>query len=342
MSVDGPLRIVLVGAGAIAQAAHIPAILASRAAVLSAIVDSDIDRANTLCAAFGLQIPVLRDIDAIEDGADAAVVATPNHLHAELAKRLLIKGLHVLVEKPLATDLSDASEVVALAQVRGLTLAVGFHTRHSGACRTLKRCIESEQFGKALRFAHQDGSVGGWSPMSAYNLNRQQAGGGVLVTTGTHFLDRLIWIFSYPNDCQLLDDATGGPESHCIARFSLTYAGREVKGNATFSKIMTLPENTVVETEEGLLVMSSDVADNINFIPNEAPGLRYAISMNGSVDDPRSAYQRQLEDFVHACRTGVPPLASGSDGQQVVRLVEQLYGHRQPITATQADPGVKE
>lgn len=342
MSADGPLRIVLVGAGAIAQVAHIPAILASQIAELSAIVDSDVERAKSLCAAFGLRIPVFQDIDAIRGEVDAAVVATPNHLHAPLAKRLLMNGLHVLVEKPLATQLLDAREVVALAEARGLTLAVGFHTRHSGACRAFKRCIESEQFGKALRFAHQDGSIGGWSPKSAYNLDKDKAGGGVLVTTGTHFLDRLIWVFGYPDDCHLLDDATAGPESHCIARFSVKHAGRDIAGSAMFSKIMALPENTVVETEEGMLVMSRDVGDDIYFVPNKNSNLRYSITTNDGVVDPRSAYQRQLEDFVHACQTGGRPLVSGNDGLRVVRLVDQLYSHRQSIIAAQAESGVEQ
>jgi predicted dehydrogenase len=324
-----PLRIGLVGAGAIAQMAHMPAILASRVAQLGAVIDADISRAKELCDTYGVHVPVFNDIEAVDAPLDAAVVAVPNHLHAQLATRLLKKGLHVLVEKPLAVNRADAQKVVNLAESLNLTLAVGFHTRHSGACQILKRCIESERFGRALRFAHQDGSVGGWAPKSAYNLSKHDAGGGVLVTTGTHFLDRLIWLFGYPGQLEFFDDACGGPESHCIVHFGITGPCGKITGSAVFSKVIGIPENTVVETEKGILVMPRDVDECIQFVPKSAPDMRYSIGLNSTAVDTRSCYQRQLEDFVEACVKGRPPLVSGSDGLQVVQLVDDLYASRQ-------------
>lgn len=328
---DEPLRIVLVGAGAIAQVAHMPAILASRTAQLGAVVDADAARARELCDAYGIDVPVFNDIDAVNVPLDAAVVAVPNHLHAPLATRLLRNGLHVLVEKPLAVDQTDARALVALAESLELVLAIGFHTRHSGACRILKHCIESERFGRALRYAHRDGSVGGWSPKSSYNLSKHDAGGGVLVTTGTHFLDRVVWLFGYPEHVEFFDDARVGPESHCIARFETKGPHGQVTGSAVFSKVVSLPESTVVEVEEGVLLMPRDVDDYIEFIPGGTNDIRYRIGRDSSVPDPRNCYQRQLEDFVDACRVGRPPFVSGNDGLQVVRLVEDLYACRQPL-----------
>ena len=61
---------------------------------------------------------------------DAAVICTPAHLHLPMAKRLLGLGLHVFIEKPLATTVADAERVVACARANGRKLVIGYILRH--------------------------------------------------------------------------------------------------------------------------------------------------------------------------------------------------------------------
>lgn len=328
-------RIVIVGAGAISHIAHVPAVLASPLARLAGVVDPDQARAKTLCRAYGLDIAVAATLEELSVSFDAAIVATPNDLHAPVAKALIENAIPVLIEKPVATSTADALELAALAEARQATAAVGYHTRHSGACQALKQVIESGEFGAALRFAHQDGSRGGWSPLSSYNLDRARAGGGVLVTTGTHFLDRLIWLWGMPSAVDCRDNGFSGPESHCIARFRFARPDFELAGSAFFSKVVNLSESTVVETEAGHLLMASDAADTITFRPHANPRLEYQVKPRGSGHDPRGLYQRQLEDFIDACQNRRPPCVDAATGALTSQLVADLYANRADLAHDQ-------
>lgn len=324
-------RLIIVGAGAISRVAHVPAALASPIVKLVGIVDPDINRAQALCREFGLSAAIGPNVDQLGVPFDGAIVATPNHLHAPVATSLIQNGAPVLIEKPMAIDVATARELARLATEKKVTVAVGYHTRHSGACQTLKYAVDSGHFGRALRFAHQDGSRGGWSPMSGYNLNTQYAGGGVLVTTGTHLLDRLIWLWGAPVEVSFRDNAEHGPESHCIARFEFRDHDNTIPGAAIFSKVISLSESTVVETTDGLLIMPSDAAETITFRPRRDPALEYEVKLTGHGRDPRSLYQRQLEDFVRSCRTGARPCVDAAQGALSVELVHRLYAARKPL-----------
>lgn len=325
-------RLAIVGAGAISRIAHLPAALASPLVRVVAVIDPDTERASALCREFGVKATIGASSDDLGIEMDGAVVATPNHLHAPVASALATRGIHVLVEKPMAMDASSAKALIDVATSHGVTIAVGYHTRHSGACRALKHAVESNHFGRAIRFAHQDGGRGGWSPLSGYNLDPKRAGGGVLVTTGTHFLDRLIWLWGSPGSVEFFDNSLGGPESHCIARFRFPHDGDEITGSAIFSKVVSLAETTVVETTEGMLIMHSDAADAITFRPKGKSGFEYQVGLTGSRADPRSLYQRQLENFIAACQSGTHPAVDAITGACSVDLVARLYSERKPLS----------
>ena len=328
---DERFKIVIVGAGAISYAAHVPAVLSSPLAELVGVVDPDVDRARALCRDYGINVEAAADVSKLGVTFDGAIVAAPNDLHAPIATSLVENGIPVLIEKPIATTVAAAQALTALAKSKNVTVAVGYHTRHSGACRVLKYAVDSEHFGRPIRFAHQDGGPGGWSPMSGYNLDNRRAGGGVLVTTGTHFLDRLVWLWGAASEVSLRDNADGGPESHCIARFVFESGGHDISGAAIFSKVALLPECTVVETTEGLLIMPSDAAETLTFRPRRSARFEYEVRLPGHRADPRSLYQRELEDFIMACRLRTPPSVDAATGTRSLELLARLYASRKPL-----------
>ncbi|MBI2765289.1 MAG: Gfo/Idh/MocA family oxidoreductase [Chloroflexi bacterium] len=78
---------------------------------------------------------------------DAVVVATPPETHHDLVVRALESGKHVLVEKPLATTIADAEEMVDLARRCGRTLSVDHTFLFTGAVRRMKRYFEAGEVG---------------------------------------------------------------------------------------------------------------------------------------------------------------------------------------------------
>jgi predicted dehydrogenase len=90
--------------------------------------------------------------DTLEDErVDAVVIATPTHTHVALTRLALEAGKHVLVEKPISTDLDEAQALVALANDRGRTLMVGHVFLYNNAVREVKRRLDAGELG-ALRY----------------------------------------------------------------------------------------------------------------------------------------------------------------------------------------------
>ena len=83
--------------------------------------------------------------------ADAAILATPTHTHASLAKDLVAEGLAVLVEKPLAANGAEGRDLIEShrSSNKGLIM-VGHHRRHNSYAMTVRNMIKEGQLGKIV------------------------------------------------------------------------------------------------------------------------------------------------------------------------------------------------
>lgn len=81
---------------------------------------------------------------------DAVTIAVPTALHREVAEAVAMAGVHLLVEKPLAGNVTDAEFIVAAAVSAGVTLAVGHVERYNAIVEHAKMCIDSRKWGKIL------------------------------------------------------------------------------------------------------------------------------------------------------------------------------------------------
>ena len=89
-------------------------------------------------------LTVFTDVDMFMSQApvDAVVIATPVFLHFSLAKKALLAGKHVLVEKPLTASVSEAHELVELSLKHNLVLAVDHTFLFTGSVQKIKTCVE--------------------------------------------------------------------------------------------------------------------------------------------------------------------------------------------------------
>ena len=107
-----PLRVAVIGCGAVSQMFHLPILAGHPNFSLSALVDPNLDVVRALASAYS--VPTVASVlsKLPTDGIDAALVATPACWHAELSIELLNRGIHALVEKPMATSGDDAEAMV--------------------------------------------------------------------------------------------------------------------------------------------------------------------------------------------------------------------------------------
>lgn len=328
------LRIGVIGAGLIVSRAHLPAVVACADAELAALVDTSAERARDLANRFGQRPRIATTVDDVLTELDAAIIATPNESHCELAVRCLEAGLHVLIEKPLATSVAEGEMIAAAARKAGKVVAVGYNRRFLSVVPLMKDLIEEGYFGELRRFVYQFGTVGGWAPLSNYNLRRSSAGGGVLAVAGTHFLDRLAYWFGLPAACACLDDSRGGPEATAVCWFRYGDDGSGFEGEARLSKTIALPEGFALETAKGLVIFREE-KDELVFQPRDRANLELCMRVpTHGQRRRRSTHALQLEDFVAACRNGCSPRVPIEEGLATQRLIDDLYAARRPLTPT--------
>jgi predicted dehydrogenase len=118
---------------------------------LVAVVDTDIDQARKLarkyrCSAFADSSDILGKVEAV-------TIATPTTVHYELAKFFIENNVAVMIEKPLASDVSQAREIVELVKNHGVVAAVGHSERCNPVVQAMKRLQIEPRFIEATRIS---------------------------------------------------------------------------------------------------------------------------------------------------------------------------------------------
>lgn len=325
-----PFKLAIIGIGKIAYVSHIPAALASPLVKVVVFVDPETNRAKQMANEFGLDVEIKASIAEVKSDVDGAIIATPNHLHAPLAIECLNNDIHVLIEKPLASSLKEGLEIIETEKKSGKIVAVGYCQRFYPNFRLLKELIDQGYFGIVKKFAYQSGSPGGWPTFSNYIMDRQNVGGGVLVVNGSHFLDRMLHLFGFPDEIRLMDDSLGGPEANARMFMKFGKGDHQISGYAHFSKTTALQSGLVLDTEKGHVLLSDNWTDLVLY-PDDQPDLAINLSRISEKISAASPFQQQIDDFVLSCQQNRKPMASGEEGLLSLRLLEEAYQNREAL-----------
>lgn len=235
------LRVGIIGIGLYATAAHVPQLRNTGRAEIVAI-----SRRNPERLAFSQQqlgvadgYTDWREMLARAD-LDAVVVSTPHHLHAEQGLAALAKGLHVLMEKPLALTATDARKLIDASEQANCVLMVGYNRRFLGMWRSVKGILDANGIGTLrqinLQFAlyrrtYWEGKIPpevhaklrqltGWPDeylleMEAgqdWHADATESGGGMFSNSGSHLVDLILWLSGAPPlDVVAFSESAGMP-----------------------------------------------------------------------------------------------------------------------------------
>ncbi|KAK5740447.1 hypothetical protein LTS12_024964 [Elasticomyces elasticus] len=212
------VKIAIIGTGLIGPR-HARSVLNCSDATLACIVDPS-PAASAVARDLGVPLygSILKMLEA-GDRPDAAIVCTPNSTHVSLSIELLQAGIHVLVEKPVATTLNDAERLVDFARSCGKKLLVGHHRRFNPHITAAKRALEENRIGKVIAVS------GIWAlqkPASYFEgagAWRAKAGnGGPLLINMIHDIDLLQYLL--------------GPITRVHAESTIPQRGHEVEEGA--------------------------------------------------------------------------------------------------------------
>lgn len=192
-----PVRIGVVGAGAIAQLTHLPVLARMRGVALAALCDNDRPKARALADRFDIP-DVYTDIeDLLEDEEiTAMVIATPNHLHEPQALSAIAAGKDVLIERPVALTSRGVERIVNAAAKSGRKVLIGNNHRFRSDVQALAGFLRGGELGKltgirAGAFQHKRREQG-------WRQRRVEAGGGAFFDYGLPLLDLALWLAECP------------------------------------------------------------------------------------------------------------------------------------------------
>lgn len=243
-----PVRIGLVGVGKIARDQHIPAIAGNSAIELVAA-------ASRHSAVDG--VANFASIEAMLDGMpdlDAVAICTPPQVHYEAAKLALLRGKHVLLEKPPCTSVLQLEALVALAKAVGRTLYQTWHSQHAHGVAPAQALLKQRTLRRARVTWKED--VRQWHPGQAWIW---QAGGFGIFDPGINAFSILTKIVGEPF---FPTAATLYVPSNCAAPIAadvefVTDGGAEISAALDFRHTGVQTWDIDIETDQGALKLSA-------------------------------------------------------------------------------------
>ena len=349
----GPLRLALIGCGAISAQMHLPILAGHEGVRLVALVDRDVKRAGDFARGYGVA-RVLADIEELGQGEfDAAIIATPPFHHAPCAIKLMQSGIHVLVEKPMATNYDDAVAMVRTAQEHGVALAVGFFRRLLPSIRLLKGLVDSAWLGRPQRFEAEGGGFYTWGAATLGNMRRKWPGAGRLIDYGSHLLDLLHYLFEPGELLEYRDNSLGGIEADCEMRLRLFHQGKPVEGSLAVARTRKLGNLIRVHCERGTLEFEFTERYRIRVRLNQVDltdsfdGQSRDLDLRAGWDDEKDTswyetVRTEIDDWLSAIRRGGQPRLSGESSLPTVKIIDECYRRRQPLEEPWVFEGVTE
>jgi predicted dehydrogenase len=314
---NGKLRIGVIGVGVMGS--NHARVLSDMAGVeLVAVADPDRKQREFVAGALGCS--AVADAEALlHAGIDAAIIAAPTHLHHDIALQCIAKGVHVLVEKPIASSIEESRAIVAAARRAGVTLMVGHVERFNPAVQSVKRAIKDQDI---LSIAIT--RVGPFPP--------RMSNVGVVIDLGVHDIDLIRW-FTESEIVEIqpqLSSAVAEREDIALLQFR-TASG--VLAHINTNWLTPFKARTIhIATRDKYLIadlLTLQVTECFGFQPDGSYSMRH-LSV-GYAEPLRS----ELVAFVDAVRNGQRPAVTGEEAVASLEIAIRCLEARAPQVAVQ-------
>ncbi|GAB1358966.1 Gfo/Idh/MocA family oxidoreductase [Porphyromonadaceae bacterium] len=318
---------------------HAPFIDLHDGFVLHSIVERSSDKAKAIYP----DVNTIRSYDELLSipEIELVVVNTPDVTHYEFARKALLAGKHVVVEKPFVFTVTEGEELVALAEEKGLMCAVYQNRRWDSDFLTVKKIIESNRLGRIVEFhsAFQRFrkviQTDTWKEKSDKRV-------GLTYNLGSHLIDQAIQLFGLPTavfaDIDILRD---GSEVDDYFFIHLFYPQLKVTLRSGFLIMKETPRFYVHGTsgsfvkygfdpQEALLkagvkpnLVGWGMEESVDWgeIQTEADG----IGVSKKIVSERGSYRAFYDEIYTALRSGGEPSTSAKNVLPVIRIIEAAF-----------------
>ncbi len=311
-------RVAVVGCGAAAREFCLPRLArydAHRGLVV--VVDRNLGQAKAVAEEFGME-HYGTDYRDLPLDVEAAVIATPHHLHAEQALFFLQQGKPVFVEKPLGMSAAEVTQMLDAARANRVTLMVNNCRRLFPAYRSVQELLHSGKYGKVLRIVIHDGSELAWTSVSAFQIRDAAESRGVFLDRAAHTADIVCWwLGDKPRVIRASSDALGGAESV----MDVELASGDTSIHLKFSRLYRLENCFHIECEKARIDGRLFNAAN------------YQVTRNGQTEsiavEPPALYheyaRKLVDNFIAVIQGNAQPLFVAEDVAPSISILEEAY-----------------
>jgi len=293
---DGLLRVGVVGVGVMGSN-HARVLSEMPGVQLVGIADPERKQRDLVTRAVGC--PAFSDMDALlRSGIDAVTIAAPTHLHHDLALECIGRGVNLMVEKPIASNVAEGRAIVAAARRAGVTLMIGHVERFNPAVESIKRWIKDQDI---LSIAIT--RVGPFPP--------RMSNVGVVIDLAVHDIDLIRW-FTESEIVEIqpqLSSAVAEREDIALLQFR-TASGVLAHINTNWLTPFKA-RNIHIATRDKYLIadlLTLQVTECFGFQTDGSYSMRH---LSVGYAEPLRA---ELVAFVNAVRRGETPAVTGEEG----------------------------
>ena len=314
---NAPIRIGVIGVGVMGSN-HARVLAGLSGVQLVGVVDPDRAQRDLVTGALGC--PAVTELDGLlKYDLDAVTIAAPTHLHREIALRCIERGIHALVEKPIASTVEEGEDIIAAARRAGVTLMVGHVERFNPAVQAIKDAIRGEDI---LSIAIT--RVGPFPP--------RMSNVGVVIDLAVHDIDLIRW-FTDSDIVEVqpqLSNAVAEREDIALLQFR-TASGVLAHINTNWLTPFKARNVTIATRDKYVMgdLLTRQVTECFGFQTDGSYSMRH---LSVGHDEPLRA---ELIAFINAVRDGKEPAVTGEQAVASLEFATRCLDAR-PATAAPA------
>ena len=293
------------------------------------------EREKDLAAAVYPGIRTVRSLDALlaDDSVELVIINTPNYTHFKYARKALLAGKHVVVEKPFAVTLEEALELTQLAEDQGRQLSVYQNRRYDSDFKTVKKVLAERLLGEVAEAElHFDRFNEALSP----KLHKEipGPGTGLLHDLGPHLIDQALQLFGDP-EAVFADLRIQRPISQVgdYMEILLYYPSFPVRLKAGYLVREALPAYIIHGTKGSFLKSRADVQEKDLQAGKQPTGPEWGVEpesergllhtdTRGYIPSLNGDYRAYYTALYGAIREGQPLPVTPEEGIRVMRVID--------------------
>ncbi|HHV96388.1 MAG TPA: Gfo/Idh/MocA family oxidoreductase [Clostridiaceae bacterium] len=338
MMKNGKIRIGIIGTGNIAQNAHIPSFLKQEDVEIVAVCDANEARVKEVAEKYSIRYYTTKIEDLVSmDEVDAVSICTSNNMHMVAAVAAANAGKHILCEKPMAMNVSQAEAMLKAAKENNIIFMMGFVNRFRADSKVIKAFYDAGRFGEVYYaravWLRRRGTPLGWFTDSS------KSGGGPVIDIGVHIIDLAWYLMGKPKPISVSSvtySKIGNYKTKGVSRW-VAYDTDNIVFDTKDSAagLIRFENGASISFDVSWAINSKNVGSHVQIFGSKA-GARtnpleiydeqenYLIDSTPIIND-ENPFDNEIAHFVECIRENKQPICPAEDGYYIQKILNGIY-----------------